>query len=92
MRRRGAPAQKTKALSAGRVWRYAWFDRVGYTVDRAALRREFPDVAFHDFESWAKAQGLEHAAASNSRRGIPNYFHRGIDVHTLEIYHEAMRN
>jgi uncharacterized protein YbjT (DUF2867 family) len=34
----------------------AWFDRVGFTVDRAALRREFPDVAFHDFESWAKAQ------------------------------------
>lgn len=33
-----------------------WLDRVGYTVDRAALRREFPDVAFHDFESWAKAQ------------------------------------
>ena len=33
-----------------------WFDRVGYTVDRAALRREFPDVAFHDFESWAKTQ------------------------------------
>jgi uncharacterized protein YbjT (DUF2867 family) len=35
---------------------YEWFDRVGYSVDRAALRREFPDVAFHDFESWAKAQ------------------------------------
>jgi len=35
---------------------YAWFDRVGFTVDRAALLREFPDVAFHDFESWAKAQ------------------------------------
>jgi uncharacterized protein YbjT (DUF2867 family) len=35
---------------------YEWFDRVGYTVDRAALRREFPDVAFRDFESWAKAQ------------------------------------
>src|ERR1700746_30848 len=35
---------------------YEWFDRVGYTVDRAALRREFPDVAFHDFESWAKTQ------------------------------------
>ena len=33
-----------------------WLDRVGYTADRAALRREFPDVAFHDFESWAKAQ------------------------------------
>ena len=35
---------------------YEWFDRVGFTVDRAALRREFPDVALHDFESWAKAQ------------------------------------
>ena len=35
---------------------YEWFDRVGYAVDRAALHREFPDVAFHDFESWAKAQ------------------------------------
>jgi uncharacterized protein YbjT (DUF2867 family) len=35
---------------------YEWFDRVGYTADRATLRREFPDVAFHDFESWAKAQ------------------------------------
>jgi hypothetical protein len=35
---------------------YEWFDRVGFTVDRAALHLEFPDVAFHDFESWAKAQ------------------------------------
>ena len=35
---------------------YEWFDRVGYTFDRAALRREFPEVPFHDFESWAKAQ------------------------------------
>ena len=35
---------------------YEWFDGVGYTVDRAALRRAFPDVAFHDFETWAKAQ------------------------------------
>lgn len=35
---------------------YEWFDRVGFAVDRAALRREFPDVAFHDFESWGKTQ------------------------------------
>ena len=35
---------------------YEWFDRVGFTVDRAALRREFPDVAFHDIESCAKTQ------------------------------------
>jgi uncharacterized protein YbjT (DUF2867 family) len=35
---------------------YEWMDRVGYTADRAALRREFPDVAFRDFESWLKTQ------------------------------------
>src|ERR1700674_4428404 len=35
---------------------YEWFDRVGFAVDRAALRREFPDVNFHNFESWAKMQ------------------------------------
>jgi len=35
---------------------YEWLDRVGYTVDRAALHREFPDVAFHDFESWVRTQ------------------------------------
>ncbi|WP_457582019.1 hypothetical protein [Ensifer canadensis] len=35
---------------------YEWFERVGFTFDRAALRREFPDVAFHDFQSWAMAQ------------------------------------
>jgi len=35
---------------------YEWFERVGFAVDRAALRREFPDVTFHDFESWTKTQ------------------------------------
>jgi uncharacterized protein YbjT (DUF2867 family) len=35
---------------------FEWFDRVGYTVDRAALHREFPDILLHDFELWAKMQ------------------------------------
>jgi uncharacterized protein YbjT (DUF2867 family) len=35
---------------------YEWFDRVGFTLDHAALHHEFPDVAFQDFESWAKTQ------------------------------------
>jgi uncharacterized protein YbjT (DUF2867 family) len=35
---------------------YEWFDRVGFAVERATLQREFPDVAFHDFESWAKTR------------------------------------
>jgi uncharacterized protein YbjT (DUF2867 family) len=43
-------------MGEGYARMYAWFDRVGYTVDRAALRRDFPDVPFQDFESWAKTQ------------------------------------
>jgi uncharacterized protein YbjT (DUF2867 family) len=35
---------------------YEWFERVGYHVDVAALRREFPEVGWHSFEAWAKAQ------------------------------------
>jgi uncharacterized protein YbjT (DUF2867 family) len=43
---------------------YEWFDRVGFAVDRAALHREFPDVAFHDFESWAKMQDWKEVLQS----------------------------
>src|SRR5258708_11536971 len=46
---------------------FEWFDRVGYSADRAALHREFPEVAFHSFESWAKTQewnALLHSARS----------------------------
>jgi len=43
-------------MGEDRAKMYEWFDRVGFTFDRGALRREFPDVAFHDFESWAKEQ------------------------------------
>lgn len=35
---------------------YEWFDRVGYTVDKAQLARDFPEVAWHSFEAWAKQQ------------------------------------
>src|SRR5712664_3017588 len=47
---------------------YEWLDRVGYTVDRAALHREFPDVAFHDFESWARTQDWNALLQSGARR------------------------
>jgi uncharacterized protein YbjT (DUF2867 family) len=35
---------------------FEWFDRVGYSADIAALRREYPEVGWHTFEDWAKAQ------------------------------------
>jgi uncharacterized protein YbjT (DUF2867 family) len=36
-----------------------WLERVGYSVDRAALRNEFPNIDFHDFESWLKQHNWE---------------------------------
>ena len=35
---------------------YEWFERVGYTLDLAVLRRDFPDVEWHTFEAWAREQ------------------------------------
>jgi len=33
---------------------YEWFDRTGYSADIAALRRDFPEVAWHSYADWAK--------------------------------------
>jgi uncharacterized protein YbjT (DUF2867 family) len=44
---------------------YEWFDRVEYSVDIEALRRDYPEVGWHTFEEWAKTQNwkaLEQAA------------------------------
>ncbi len=35
---------------------YEWFERVGYTLDRKALRDAFPEVQWQSFEQWARAQ------------------------------------
>lgn len=35
---------------------YEWFDRVGYTFDRAALKRAFPETPWLSYEAWARAQ------------------------------------
>lgn len=34
---------------------FEWFDRVGYDVDIAALRRDFPEVRWHNFADWANS-------------------------------------
>jgi uncharacterized protein YbjT (DUF2867 family) len=34
---------------------YDYFERVGYHVDRAELEREFPNVRWTSFETWARA-------------------------------------
>ena len=38
------------------VTMYEWFERVGYAIDRTALRAAFPTVRWHSFEDWAREQ------------------------------------
>ena len=33
---------------------FEWFDRIGYSADIAALRRDFPEVGWHSYADWAK--------------------------------------
>ena len=47
---RSAPSPATQTQARPSCWR-----TLG-RVDRTALRREFPDIAFHDFESLAKGR------------------------------------
>jgi uncharacterized protein YbjT (DUF2867 family) len=35
---------------------FQWFDQVGYHGDVAALRKSYPEVGWHTFEQWARAQ------------------------------------
>jgi hypothetical protein len=45
-----------KQMGEDLVTMYGWFERVGYQIDTAGLRREFPEVGWHSFETWATAQ------------------------------------
>jgi uncharacterized protein YbjT (DUF2867 family) len=38
---------------------FDWLDRVGFIVDIAALRRDYPDVHWHTFAEWAVSQNWE---------------------------------
>ncbi len=35
---------------------FDWFNRVGYSVDIPALRRDYTEVEWHTLEEWAQAQ------------------------------------
>ena len=45
---------------------YEWFDRVGLAAERGAIHPEFPDVTFHDFESWEKTHIFNSADCCRS--------------------------
>jgi uncharacterized protein YbjT (DUF2867 family) len=44
------------AMGEDSVKMYEWFAKTGYSADRAALRRDFPEVPWLSFEAWARAQ------------------------------------
>jgi uncharacterized protein YbjT (DUF2867 family) len=44
------------AMGEDSVKMYEWFETTGYSADRAALRRDFPEVPWLSFEVWAGAQ------------------------------------
>ena len=35
---------------------FEWFNRVGYSADIPALRRDYPEVGWHSLEDWGKSQ------------------------------------
>ena len=45
-----------RAASEDSFRMFEWFDRVGFSVDIAALRRNYPEMGWHTVEDWAKAQ------------------------------------
>jgi hypothetical protein len=44
------------AMGDDGVKMYEWFESTGYTADRAALRRDFPEVPWLTFADWARRQ------------------------------------
>lgn len=51
------PLEQVRAYSGDETaLMFEWLDAVGYAVDIAALRRDFPEVGWHDFDHWAREQ------------------------------------
>ncbi|MBB3590898.1 uncharacterized protein YbjT (DUF2867 family) [Rhizobium sp. BK529] len=48
------PVSALRQQSEDMALMYEWFDKVGYSADIAALRRDFPEVAWHSYADWAK--------------------------------------
>lgn len=59
---------RLKSEDLATMW--AWFDRVGYSVDIEGLHRAMPDVPWHTFDDWANMQDwtvLAHPSARAQR-------------------------
>lgn len=52
----GFPADALRAQSEDLALMFEWFDSTGYVADIAGLRRDFPEVAWQDYDAWAHKQ------------------------------------
>jgi uncharacterized protein YbjT (DUF2867 family) len=57
------PVAQVRAMSEDMAIMFEWFDKVGYSANIAALRREYPEVGWRSFEDWAKAQDWKRLLA-----------------------------
>ena len=51
------PIAKAYAMSEDVARMYEWFDKVGYSADIAALRRDYPETDWRTYEQWVSVQG-----------------------------------
>ena len=56
IRYEGFPPDVVRAQSEDLAIMYEWFDTTGYSVDIDRLKRDFPEVTWQDFETWALQQ------------------------------------
>jgi uncharacterized protein YbjT (DUF2867 family) len=52
----GFPPEALRAQSEDLALMFEWFDHTGYVADVTGLRRDFPEVNWHDFEAWTRKQ------------------------------------
>ena len=62
----GFPPDYLRAQSEDMALMFEWFISTGYSADVAGLRRDFPEVAWHDLAGWAQAQDWSAVLAEAS--------------------------
>jgi len=58
----GFPPDALRAQSEDMAIMFEWFATTGYSADLNALRREFGDVSWQDFKTWASHLDLDQTA------------------------------
>ena len=50
------PLEQVRAMSEDFAINLEWLDKVGYSADMSRLKKEFPEVEWETFETWAQRQ------------------------------------